>query len=89
MITQLRYGTLVVSDQDEALSWYTVKLGFEKRMDRAVGSSRWLSVGIQRQPYPQIILQKPSLEEPQEAGWATAALIEDLYGNTFTLAQPK
>ncbi|MER3553484.1 MAG: hypothetical protein C4331_03800, partial [Meiothermus sp.] len=63
MIVQLRYVTLIVRDQDEALEWYTEKLGLEKRMDRPMGSDRWLTVGIKGQPYPEIILQKPSPEQ--------------------------
>ncbi len=42
-----RIGTVVlpVSDQDEALEFYTGTLGFEKRMDGAFGDGqRWIEV---------------------------------------------
>lgn len=32
-------------------------------MDRPVGSSRWLTIGIKGQPYLEIILQKPGSEQ--------------------------
>ena len=33
MITSLANGTLLVKDYDEAIRWYTEKLGLELRMD--------------------------------------------------------
>jgi uncharacterized glyoxalase superfamily protein PhnB len=44
---------LFVHDQDEALAWYTEKLGFEVRADVTVvemGDFRWLTVGPVEQP---------------------------------------
>jgi uncharacterized glyoxalase superfamily protein PhnB len=35
----------MVGDQDEALAWYTEKLGFEVRNDSTFGDWRWLTVG--------------------------------------------
>jgi predicted enzyme related to lactoylglutathione lyase len=49
MLTQLKYAQVWVHDQDEALAFYTEKLGFEVREDVTVaefGNFRWLSVGI-------------------------------------------
>lgn len=46
-------------DQDEALAWYTGKLGFEVRQDVTVaemGDFRWLSVGPVEQPDVDIVL---------------------------------
>ena len=44
-ITKLRHVTIFVRDYDEALSWYTNKLGFAKVEDRAFGGGRrWLVV---------------------------------------------
>jgi uncharacterized glyoxalase superfamily protein PhnB len=34
----------MVGDQDEALAWYTEKLGFEQRSDVDAGEWRWLTV---------------------------------------------
>ena len=50
---------LWVDDQDEALAFYTQKLGFEVRMDvtmAELGNFRWLTVGPVGQPDIAIVL---------------------------------
>jgi predicted enzyme related to lactoylglutathione lyase len=49
MLKQLNYVQVWVHDQDEALAFYTDKLGLELREDVTVpemGNFRWLSVGV-------------------------------------------
>jgi catechol 2,3-dioxygenase-like lactoylglutathione lyase family enzyme len=49
MLKQLTYVQVWVHDQDEALAFYTEKLGMELREDVTVpemGNFRWLSVGL-------------------------------------------
>ena len=49
MLTQLTHAQVWVDDQDEALAFYTEKLGMELREDvtvPAMGNFRWLSVGL-------------------------------------------
>ena len=49
MLKQLANVQVWVHDQDEALAFYTEKLGFELREDVTVpemGNFRWLSVGV-------------------------------------------
>jgi catechol 2,3-dioxygenase-like lactoylglutathione lyase family enzyme len=49
MLKQLSYVQVWVHDQDEALRFYTEKLGMELREDVTVpemGNFRWLSVGV-------------------------------------------
>ena len=49
MLTQLTHAQVWVTDQDEALEFYTEKLGMEPREDVTVpelGNFRWLSVGV-------------------------------------------
>jgi predicted enzyme related to lactoylglutathione lyase len=49
MLTKLTYVQVWVHDQDEALAFYTQKLGMELREDVTVpemGNFRWLTVGI-------------------------------------------
>jgi catechol 2,3-dioxygenase-like lactoylglutathione lyase family enzyme len=49
MLKQLTYVQVWVHDQDEALAFYTEKLGMELREDVTVpemGNFRWLTVGI-------------------------------------------
>jgi catechol 2,3-dioxygenase-like lactoylglutathione lyase family enzyme len=49
MLKQLTHVQVWVHDQDEALAFYTDKLGMELREDVTVpemGNFRWLSVGV-------------------------------------------
>ena len=59
MLKQLANVQVWVHDQDEALAWYTEKLGLELREDVTVpemGNFRWLSVGVPGQPDVSIVL---------------------------------
>ena len=59
MLKQLSYVQVWVHDQDEALRFYTEKLGMELREDVTVpemGNFRWLSVGVPGQPDVSITL---------------------------------
>ena len=49
-----------VHDQDEALTFYRDKLGFEVRIDMRMDNGfRWLTVGPKTQPDLEIILMEP------------------------------
>jgi catechol 2,3-dioxygenase-like lactoylglutathione lyase family enzyme len=53
MLKQLAHVIVWVQDQDEALAFYTEKLGLELRDDVTVpemGNFRWLTVGVPGQP---------------------------------------
>ena len=53
---------LWVHDQDEALAWYTEKLGFELREDVTLeefGNYRWLTIGPPGQPDIAFVLNVP------------------------------
>ncbi len=50
MINRLSVAGIWVKDQNEALRFYTEKLGFEIRADMTVGDYRWLTVGLKSQP---------------------------------------
>ena len=59
MLKQLTHTQVWVHDQDEALEFYTEKLGMELREDVTVpemGNFRWLSVGVPGQPDVSITL---------------------------------
>jgi predicted enzyme related to lactoylglutathione lyase len=59
MLTKLAVVTILVRDQDEALQFYTEKLGLEKLDDMSFGEgNRWLTVTPTRQRDLQIFLQK-------------------------------
>ena len=60
MITSLANVTLLVKDYDEAIRWYTDKLGLELRMDGSMGSDyRFVTVGVKGQQDVSIVLHKP------------------------------
>jgi uncharacterized glyoxalase superfamily protein PhnB len=59
MLKQLTNVQVWVHDQDEALAWYTEKLGLELRQDVTVpemGNFRWLTVGVPGQTNVNIVL---------------------------------
>ena len=59
MLKQLANVQVRVHDQDEALAFYTDKLGLELRDDVTVpemGNFRWLSVGVPGQPDVAVVL---------------------------------
>lgn len=68
MITRLAAVTVYVRNQDEALRFYTEKLGLEKRSDIQVpGGIRWLTVAAKGQTDIQIVL-----EDVKDSGRARA-----------------
>ena len=59
MLKQLTHTQVWVHDQNEALAFYTEKLGMEVREDVTLpemGNFRWLSVGVPGQPDVSITL---------------------------------
>ena len=60
MAQKLAHVTVLVKDQEEALRFYTDKLGMEKRQDDRMGDFRWLTVAPPGQPDVAIVLQRPA-----------------------------
>jgi len=58
MITKLSHVGVYVLNYDEALRFYTEKLGFEVRNDVRMGDYRWLTVGPKKQPDLEIVLSE-------------------------------
>jgi catechol 2,3-dioxygenase-like lactoylglutathione lyase family enzyme len=57
MIQKLSHTTIYVLDQEQALDFYTNKLGFEVRIDMTIENGfRWLTVGPKSQPDLQLVL---------------------------------
>ena len=56
MLTKLAIVTILVRDQDEALRFYTEKLGLEKKDDMSFGNERWLTVAAPQQKDLEIFL---------------------------------
>jgi catechol 2,3-dioxygenase-like lactoylglutathione lyase family enzyme len=75
---------LWVHDQDEALAFYTDKLGLEVRQDVTLpemGDFRWLTVGSPRQPDIAIVLM--AIPGPPVMDDASAEQVRDLMGKGF------
>ena len=59
MISRMSHTTIFVLNQQDALEFYTQKLGFEVRMDQTMdGGFRWLTVGPRTQPDLEIVLME-------------------------------
>ncbi len=66
MIRILRVTTRV-KDQNEALRFYTEKLGFEKRADMPMGpTQRWITVASKDDPHLELVLQPSDWFEGEE-----------------------
>lgn len=78
LFTNIDMIDLVVRDQQDALDWYTEKLGFEVRYDDPLpdGRGRWVTIGIPGQDDLMVVL------EPLEWGPSgTSGEKEALIGN--------
>ncbi|HLI87843.1 MAG TPA: VOC family protein [Ktedonobacteraceae bacterium] len=69
LVTQLTLISVLVQDQDEALHFYSEKLGLEKRTDTIFGPGlRLLTVALPGQQRPEIALAKPDAARHGEQG---------------------
>jgi catechol 2,3-dioxygenase-like lactoylglutathione lyase family enzyme len=69
MISTLSVVTIIVEDQDDAIEFYTGRLGFELRSDEPFGPGRrWVTVAPPDQTEVEIHLQGPNPELHGEAG---------------------
>jgi len=60
MIRRMSHATIFVKNQDEALTFYRDKLGFEIHTDAMVGEDfRWLTLNTKNQLNFEIILMQP------------------------------
>ena len=61
MIRKVTHVPLLVKNQDEALKWFTEKLGFVVRSDLPFpgGEGRWLTIAPSDQQDLEIVLQPP------------------------------
>ena len=60
MITKLSHVSIFVNNQDEALKFYTEKLGFQVHTDVSMDNGfRWLTITPKEQPDLEIILMEP------------------------------
>jgi catechol 2,3-dioxygenase-like lactoylglutathione lyase family enzyme len=59
MLTKVSHTTIWVLDQDEALEFYTQKLGFEVNTDATMDDFRWVTVSPPDQPDHELVLLVP------------------------------
>jgi catechol 2,3-dioxygenase-like lactoylglutathione lyase family enzyme len=60
MIRKMSHATIFVSNQEEALTFYRDKLGFQVHTDAMVGEDfRFLTLNVKDQPDFEIILMEP------------------------------
>jgi catechol 2,3-dioxygenase-like lactoylglutathione lyase family enzyme len=89
MLKSLTTTQVWVLDQDEALEFYTEKLGLELREDVTVpemGNFRWLSVGVPGQPDVSVVLMAvpgPPVFEEETRAQIHALLTKGAAGGLF------
>ena len=66
MLTKVTHITLFVNSQDEALNFYTDKLGFKIHTDADFQGFRWLTICLPEQPDMEIALM-PALTPEEKA----------------------
>ena len=66
-MNKIGHITLLVKDQDEALKFYTEKLGFQKRQDLPLGNMRWVTVSPKDQTDIELTLVVADTEEKRRA----------------------
>ncbi len=71
-ITGISSVVILVKDQDEALKWYTEKLGLEKKVDISSGGFRWLTLVPPGKGDPEIVLEKAEKGQEGMVGKSTA-----------------
>src|SRR4051794_33842030 len=65
MITAISSVSVVVSDQDRSLAFYTENLGLELQMDAPMGQSRWIQLAP-KGAKTGLVLSKPTSDMPPE-----------------------
>ena len=88
-MTKIANAQLWVHDQDEALAFYTEKLGMEVRSDvtlAEMGDFRWLTVGPADQPDFSIVLMAipgPPMMDAETAEQVKALMAKGFAGTVF------
>jgi predicted enzyme related to lactoylglutathione lyase len=89
MSYKIANAQLWVHDQDEALAFYTEKLGMEVRTDATLpemGNFRWLTVGPAGQPDIAIVLMAipgPPMMDDETAGQVETLMAKGFAGTIF------
>jgi catechol 2,3-dioxygenase-like lactoylglutathione lyase family enzyme len=62
-MNQIKIITLLVLDQDAAIDFYTNKLGFSLREDKAFGPTRWVTLALPRGADLVLALEQATSDE--------------------------
>jgi predicted enzyme related to lactoylglutathione lyase len=65
VITAIQSVSVVVTDQDRSLAFYTDKLGFELQMDAPMGQSRWIQLAP-KGAQTSLVLGTPTNDMPPD-----------------------
>ncbi|HWI53847.1 MAG TPA: VOC family protein [Symbiobacteriaceae bacterium] len=86
MITGVSSVTVIVRDQEEALQFYTEKLGFQVGKDMRMGENgpRWVTVIPRSGSQPELLLFNPTAFMPPEPAADMLALIGKMPGNVLS-----
>ena len=88
-MVKLASAQMWVHDQDQALTFYTTKLGWEVRADVTLpelGGFRWLTVGPPQQPDISVVLMAipgPPVMDPDTAEQVKALMSKGFAGTIF------
>ena len=75
-ISRVTHVTVLVEDADEALSWFTEKLGFTVEADEAFGDDdRWLTVAPPDQDDLEIVLMEAEENDADRVGRGTMTVV--------------
>ncbi len=66
MFTKITHITLFVHDQNEALEFYTKKLGFKIHTDANFEGFRWLTLNLAEQPEFELVLMPATTQEEKD-----------------------
>ena len=84
-------GQVWVHDQDEALEFWTKKVGWEVRSDitmEELGGFRWLSVGAPGQDFSLALMAIPGPPVMAEQPYGLDSEFRDPSGNKYRLGKP-
>jgi len=85
MIRGIKFGCVPVRNQDQALKFYTEKLGFRVMTDQPFGNQRWIELGIPGAE-SQVVLFTPEGHEDRIGGFQPLTFwTDDVFGNAREL----
>ena len=82
---RIHLASIFVDDQDQALSFYTETLGFQKKTDVPLGEYRWLTVVSTEQPDGTELLLEPD-NHPAVQPFKNALVSDGIPFTSFAVA---